>query len=201
MNKGAVTIIGGLTDDVATRLIAGEVGVIPTDTVYGLACRAADRQAVARLYALKSREHKPGTVIAASVEQLEALSIKRRYISAIAGLWPNPISIVLPDSHELQYLDQGLQSLAVRVPSYSELHDLLLKTGPLLTTSANLPGEPPAVNITEAQDYFADGVDFYSDIGELKDTLPSTVVKVIDDELVVLRQGQISLDEINRLLN
>ena len=56
----------------------GAVAVIPTDTVYGIVARANDQQAVAGLYQLNHREHKPGTLIAATIDQLGELGIKRR---------------------------------------------------------------------------------------------------------------------------
>src|ERR1700755_2744320 len=86
------------------KLQAGAVGVIPTDTVYGIVARAKDEQAVTRLYALKNRENKPGTLIAASVEQLEDLGIKHRYLKAVEQYWPNPLSIVTPTGPILNYL-------------------------------------------------------------------------------------------------
>ena len=69
----------------------GAIAVIPTDTVYGLVCRAADQSAVAKLYALKHREHKPGTVVAADVEKLVGLGIKRRYLKAVEQFWPGAV--------------------------------------------------------------------------------------------------------------
>ena len=74
----------------------GKVGIIPTDTLYGVVCRAADESAVNKLYELKKRDNKPGTVIAASITQLEELGFKHRYLKAVEHLWPNPLSIVLP---------------------------------------------------------------------------------------------------------
>src|SRR5688500_17753578 len=91
-------ILNTLSDSKLSQLLnSGGVGVIPTDTVYGLVCSAANQEAVARLYALKSRENKPGTVIAASVDQLVALGIKARYLKPVESYWPNPISVIIPN--------------------------------------------------------------------------------------------------------
>lgn len=174
--------------------IAKAIGVIPTDTVYGVVARAHDQMAVTRLYELKRREHKPGTLIAASVDQLVELGFKRRYLQAVEKFWPGPVSVVVPCT-ELAYLHQGVGSLAVRIPKKPELQQLLEKTGPLLTSSANQPGEPPANTVAEAQTYFGSGVDFYEDGGDLSGTQPSTVIRVVDDAIEVLRQGAVHIDE------
>lgn len=173
----------------------GCVGVIPTDTVYGLVARASDPAAVACLYGLKQREHKPGTVIAASIEQLVDLGLKRRYLVPMERFWPGPISVIIPSGEGLTYLDQGLHSLAVRLPADQLLRQLLAKTGPLLTTSANQPGKPPATTVDEARRAFGDRVDFYEDGGDLTGRQPSTVIRVIDDAIEVVRPGAIAIDE------
>jgi L-threonylcarbamoyladenylate synthase len=175
---------------------AGAVGVIPTDTVYGVVARAADSQAVQRLYALKSRENKPGTLIAASIEQLEELGFKHRYLKAVEQFWPGAVSVVIPVSApELKYLHQGKLSLAVRIPDDKELLKLLGKTGPLLTSSANTPGDPPANTAAEAERYFGDKVDFYVNGGDLSGRQPSTVIRILDDAIEVLRQGSVPIDD------
>src|SRR5690606_23553234 len=132
-------------DNAASQLQNGAVGIIPTDTVFGLVCSAYNLEAVNKLYALKKREHKPGTLIATNIDQLVELGIKKRYLTAVERFWPNPISVVIPTGFQLGYLDLGKMSLAVRIPKNGTLHKLLLKTGPLLTTSANMPGEKPAI--------------------------------------------------------
>ncbi len=175
-------------------LMNGGVGVLPSDTVYGLVCRAADEKAVKRLYRLKSRERKPGTVIAANVEQLIELDVPARYLKPVAYFWPNPISIELPYSaHE--FLNQGTGKMAFRVVKDQTVRGLLEKTGPLLTSSANQPGEPPATNLAEAKAYFGDDVDFYVEGGDLSDRPASTIIKIVDDEVVVLREGAIKIND------
>lgn len=173
----------------------GVIGVIPTDTVYGVVARAADKTAVARLYRLKSRENKPGTLIAASIGQLEELGLKHRYLKAVEQFWPGAVSVIIPASDpSLAYLHQGKMSLAVRIPDDKKLTELLGQTGPLLTSSANQPGEPPAVNIDQSRYYFGDKVDFYADGGDLSDRQPSTLIRILDDAIDVIRQGAVKID-------
>ena len=183
-----------LTDSNIARLLqSGAVGVLPTDTVYGLVCRAADTEAVARLYQLKHREHKPGTIIAASIEQLVDLGIKARYLKAVEQFWPGGVSVEIP--HNLEYLHQGTGRQAMRIPEGAMLQELLRAVGPLQTTSANSPGEPVANTINEAQAYFGDQVDFYVDGGNLADAKPSTIIRIVDDAIEVVRQGSVIINE------
>ncbi|MEJ0072893.1 MAG: L-threonylcarbamoyladenylate synthase [Candidatus Saccharibacteria bacterium] len=177
----------------------GAVGVVPTDTVYGLVCRADMESAVSRLYALKHREQKPGTVIAGRLQQLIDLGLRARYLKAVEHYWPNPLSVVIPCGEDLAYLHQGRHSLAVRIPADDSIRAFLSQTGVLLTSSANLPGEPIAENLAEAQAYFGDGVDFYVDGGTVVDRPPSTVIRIIDDAIEVLREGAIHIDENGRI--
>lgn len=173
----------------------GTVGIIPTDTVYGLVARASDREAVSRLYGLKDRDSKPGTVIAASTSQLEALGLKHRYLMAVKDYWPGPISIIIPCGAELEYLHLGKNGVANRIPNDENLINLLTKVGPLLTSSANPAGKLPASNVSQAKDYFKDQVDFYIDGGDLSGLLPSTIVRVVDDAIEVIRPGAYEIKE------
>ena len=174
----------------------GTIGVIPTDTVYGVVARAADPEAVARLYALKHREGKPGTLVAANMEQLEELGLKHRYLKAVEQFWPGALSVIIPCADPaLTYLHQGKMSLAVRIPAKKEFQELLALTGPLLTSSANHPAEPPATTITEAKNYFGDEVDLYFDGGDLSDHKPSTIIRIVDDAIEIIREGAVKIDE------
>ncbi len=189
-------ILNKLSDPRLSKLLAaGAVGVVPTDTIYGLVCLASDEAAVARLYAFKKREHKPGTVIATDIDQLVSLGITRRYLKAVEQFWPNPISIIIPSGDNLKYLHLGKGGLAIRIPKEPQINALLKQTGALLTTSANHPGELPANTIKEAQKYFGETLDFYVDGGDLSNRPPSTIIRIIDDAIEVLRPGAVKIDE------
>jgi L-threonylcarbamoyladenylate synthase len=183
-------------DDVAQKLLPdGAVGAIPTDTVYGLVARASDQKAVQRLYDLKNRDGKPGTLIAASIDQLVDLGLKARYLKAVEQYWPGAVSVIIPCGPELSYLHQGKFGLAVRIPDQSELTKLLEQTGSLLTSSANHPGEPTANTVDEAREYFDDQVDFYVDGGDLSGHQSSTVIRIVDDAIEILREGAVKIQE------
>lgn len=191
-------IINDFNKFVIDSLNKSQVVVIPTDTVYGIAVRAADENAVNNLYKLKNREHKPGTIIAASIDQLVDLGIKRRYLTAVSGYWPGPISIEIP--HSINYLNQGTGRQAFRIVKDIKLIKLIEQTGPLLTSSCNLPKKPPANNIDEAYKYFGDKIKVYVDGGDLAGRLPSTLIRVIDDAIEVVREGAVKINESGKIL-
>lgn len=183
-----------ITDPELTQVLcSGGIAVIPTDTVYGICAIAADKEAVEKLYKLKKRELKPGTVIASSIGKLIDLGIKRRYLKAVEQYWPGAISIEI--SHGLDYLSQSTGRQAFRIVKDPRLVQLLEKTGPLLTSSCNQPGKKPAVNIDEAKKYFASDVDLYIDGGDLSNREPSTLIRVVDDVIEVIREGSVKIDE------
>jgi L-threonylcarbamoyladenylate synthase len=180
-------------DEAADLLLEGKIGVLPTDTVYGVVARASDKAAVTRLYNLKNRENKPGTLIAASVGQLTELGFPTSELERASKYWPGAVSVVMP-LHGKDYLTQDIQSLAARVVDVPKLQDLLTKTGPLITSSANPPGLKTASQISEAYDYFLTQIDFYVDGGQNRSNISSTVIKFESNQLVKLRQGSVIVD-------
>lgn len=182
--------------EAAAQLKQGNIGVIPTDTIYGLAASAYDEVAVTRLYAAKKREHKPGTIIAANIEQLVSLGIEKQYLDRISSLWPASLSVVIPTS-DRSYLHQDIGSLAMRVVTDSGLRTILEQTGPLLTSSANQPGEPESTIIEQAWQYFGDTIDFYVDGGNLSGRQASTIIRLLPDGSVeLLRSGPVNVAQL-----
>ncbi|HEV2402987.1 MAG TPA: L-threonylcarbamoyladenylate synthase [Candidatus Saccharimonadales bacterium] len=178
-------------------LLSGAIGVVPTDTVYGLVARASDPKAVAQLYHAKHRVHKPGTIIAADITQLLTLGIEYRYLVAAEQFWPGPVSVETP--HAIGYLHQGTGRQALRIPDDENVRGLLAKTGALQTTSANAPGYPPATTLAEAQAYFGDVVDFYVDGGDLSGRKPSTIVRCDEHGLLeIIRRGAVDISDIKK---
>lgn len=176
----------------ADLLKAGAVGVLPTDTMYGLVAPALDKKAVARVYRLRKRSpQKPCIILISSLEDLALLSVKpssamRKILST---LWPGPVSVILPCSdRRFSYLHRGTKTLALRLPKSPVLRSLVSKTGPLVAPSANPEGQKPAKTARGAQKYFGDSVDFYVRAGT-KESAPSSVIGIRDGSLVVLRKG------------
>ncbi len=193
-------IFTSLSDSEVVELLKnGAVGVIPTDTIYGLVCAASHESAVGRLYDIKHRARQPGTTIAASVEQLQALGFPLRSLRAVEHLWPNALSVEMPARSVPTYLSTGELTMAVRIPADEGLRGLLAQTGPLMTTSANHPAEPAATDIAGARRYFGDNVDFYVDAGDLGVRPPSTIIRIIDDAIDIIREGAVKIDENGRI--
>lgn len=178
-------------DQAVALLQAGKVGVIPTDTVYGLVACAEVEPAVNRMYTLKNREQKPGTLIAANTEQLLSLGVPSDEIAKVTKYWPGALSAVLSVNRD--YLTQSVGTLAMRVTADQQIQALCERTGPLISSSANQPGEPHATTIDEAVSYFGDTVDFYVDGGTIAETQPSTIIRPTTDGIEVLRQGSVSV--------
>lgn len=178
----------------------GAVGVLPSDTVYGVMCRAADKEAVARMYQIKHRENRPGTLIAANIQQLVELGMKERYLKAVQDYWPGSISVLIPHAEQNHLVDPHTKAIGVRIPNDPALLELMEHTGPLQTSSANITGKPTATVISEAQAYFGDAVDFYVDGGDLSARLPSTVIRIVDDAIEVVREGAVKIDESGRVI-
>lgn len=181
----------------AEALLAGNIGVLPTDTVYGLVARLGDLRAVTCLYAAKPREHSAGTIIAASVAQLRQAGFRDGEISRVATIWPAPLSVVMDATNLSSVIKGDRTALPVRIPDDHALRQLLVQTGPLMTTSANPPGEPTATSVDEAMVYFGDRVDFYVDGGDLSERPPSTIIGFDrSGQIEVYRQGAADVTEL-----
>jgi L-threonylcarbamoyladenylate synthase len=175
---------------------SGHIGVIPTDTVYGLVGRADSQEAIERMYAVKSRARQPGTTIAASTDQLSLLGFPDAQLRRAERYWPDALSVEMPATNIPHYLSTGQPVMAARIPDKPELIHLLRSTGPLMTTSANAPKQPTSTSIQMAVDYFGDEVDFYVDGGDLSGRPPSTIIGFDPGgSIIVYRQGAVNIED------
>lgn len=176
-------------EEAAVRLAQGEVGVIPTDTLYGVVASALKPAAVEQVYELRRRERdKPLIVLLADAADLAKfqIEINDRTLNLFNKVWPGPVSVIVSaGSPSLSYLHRGTKGIAFRVPQKPALRELLRQVGPLVAPSANLAGETPARTIEEARAYFGDEV-FYVDEGRLDGT-PSALVDVRGPQPRILR--------------
>ena len=174
----------------------GGVGVIPTDTIYGLVGSTFSRTAVERIYKIKNRpDDSPFIILISSLKDLESFDIKinKEQAKILKKFWPGKVSIILScKSAKYKYLHRGTKSLAFRFPNKRSLIEIIRKTGPLVAPSANLSNEKPAENIKEAKKYFGDNVDFYLADGILKSN-PSTLIRLDKNSEIIVLRGNIKL--------
>lgn len=178
----------------AAILREGGVGIIATDTLYGLVASAANEEAVRRVYRLKNRAlTKQSIVLISSLEDLAdfGIDLTEQLEQVLTRYWPGPTSIVIPCGPAVpEYLQCGTHTLAFRLPNDERLRAFLSESGPLIAPSANTEGQPPATTIAEARQYFGNEVDFYLDSGE-RAGAPSTLIALsANNEVTVLRQGR-----------
>jgi len=190
--------IKGNADEISKLIKKGCVGVIPTDTLYGFSCSALDKNAVERIYKIKGRdESKPFIILISSLEDLSKFNIQLDLNTKefLENIWPNKISVILScDEDALNYLHRGTKKIAFRLPKRSDLIELLKRTGPLISTSVNIHGQPAMTDITEIKTAFEDKTDFIVDEGNLVSE-PTTLIKLTSEGAEVLRQGEFIVPE------
>ncbi|MDR7189256.1 tRNA threonylcarbamoyl adenosine modification protein (Sua5/YciO/YrdC/YwlC family) [Microbacterium sp. BE35] len=188
----------------------GELVVIPTDTVYGVAADAFDHAAVARLLAAKGRgRQSPPPVLVAGLTTLRALvaEVPEPIERLVEAYWPGGLTIVLPSQPSLSWdLGETRGTVAVRMPAHRIALELLEETGPLAVSSANLTGMAAGITAEDAEAMLKDSVAVYLGDGPSKTGIPSTIIDatslvVGDAPLVrVLRDGAVSREQLRDVL-
>ena len=181
----------------------GGVVAFPTETYYGLGVDPFNPKALARLFQLKKRpKEKPILTLISNQEQLALLTpeIPSQYHS-LCALWPAPITLIfrsLPALPDLLTGDTG--TIAVRISPHPIASSLVRLLGsPLTATSANISGEKPAVNPEQVRIHFGDQIDFVLEGGETCGGMPSTVVGIRHNRLVLIREGVFPFEKIKSM--
>ena len=158
----------------------GDLVVLPTDTVYGVAADAFDANAVGKLLDAKGRGREtPPPVLVAGITTLRALvaEVPEPVERLVEEFWPGGLTIVLPSQPSLTWdLGETHGTVAVRMPAHRIALELLEETGPLAVSSANLTGMPPAVAADDAQAMLGDSIAVYLDGGPSSTGVSSTIV-------------------------
>ena len=194
-----------------TSIGRGELVVIPTDTVYGIAADAFQPKAVNRLHAAKGRgRQSPPPVLIPGIPTLDALAeeVPDEVRALVAAFWPGGLTIILPARSSLAWdLGETRGTVALRMPSNRVALELLSETGPLAVSSANLTGEPAAVIASEAERMLGDSVAVYLNDGPAGTSYESaaepgsTIVDATgllkpDGRIRIVRHGVISDEQI-----
>lgn len=170
----------------------GELVVLPTDTVYGVAADAFSPAAVQRLLTAKGRgRDMPPPVLVAGQDMLRALveEIPEPVQRMVDEFWPGGLTIILPAQPSLTWdLGETQGTVAVRMPDRRVALELIAETGPLAVSSANLTGRDAAIIASDAQDMLGDSVAVYLEEGYSESGVPSTIVDATS--LVGAAEGQ-----------
>ncbi|MCU0798103.1 MAG: L-threonylcarbamoyladenylate synthase [Candidatus Thermoplasmatota archaeon] len=187
-------------DEIARAFKRHEPVILPTETLYGLACPYDDKECIARIFSVKGRPEEmtlPVTVprkeLIGSVGHLPMV-----HSGIIERFVPGPLTIVIKARSDLP---DGLArngTIAVRVPDHPLYRPLCERVGPMVMTSANLHGMDPVRNADEARAHFGDSVALMVEGETGSDTIPSTIIDLTGKEVLVLREGRIKSIEIMR---
>jgi len=189
-----------VSDDAIAALRAGQVVLMPTDTVYGLAVDACREAPARRLFRLKNRpETSPVALLATDLDAILDAVPEARGRAAVAAraLLPGPYTLVLPNpARRFRWLcGTTPQAIGIRVPDLPhEAHAVVERLGFVAATSANLHGGPDPARVGDVPREILDGCGAAVDAGELPGT-PSTVVDLTGPEPVVLREGAVGAAE------
>lgn len=179
---------------------AGELVVMPTDTVYGLGCDAFDSTAVRALLAAKGRgRDMPVGVLVGSWHTIDGLvfGVPAAARELIESFWPGPLSIIVRHAPSLSWdLGDANGSVMLRMPLHPVAIEVLRGVGPMAVSSANVSGRPAATTVEEAKTQLGENVNVYLDGGAAPLGAASTIVDLTGQRPRILREGPISRDQI-----
>lgn len=189
----------------AEAIADGRLVVIPTDTVYGIAADAFSRSAVQRLLDAKGRGREmPPPVLVGATTTLEALvdQVPAWLRAMVEEFWPGPLTVICREQPSLTWdLGDTRGTVAVRMPDHPVAIEVLMRTGPLAVSSANVTGEPAATTAEAASAMLAASVEVYLDGGESRLAVPSTILDATASPPRVVRAGSIDLASLHRFNN
>ncbi|GAA2159297.1 L-threonylcarbamoyladenylate synthase [Pedococcus bigeumensis] len=183
---------------------AGEIVVLPTDTVYGVGADAFSAEAVASLLAAKGRGREmPPPVLVPSVRTVDGLAtdVPPWARDLIREFWPGPLTLVFKAQSSLMWdLGETNGTVALRMPQDDIALAVLSEVGPMAVTSANLTGQPAATTATDAASQLGAAVSVYLDGGPTTSTEVSTIIDCTGEEFVVLRAGAVTEEQLRAAL-
>lgn len=190
----------------AAQLIKqGKIVVFPTETVYGIGTNGLDEQAVKKLYEVKQRPlNKPISLLVSNMEMINEIArdITETEYKIMEKFFPGPLTIILKKKNIVpDIVTAGQDTVGIRMPSGEIAKKLVEVAGvPIAAPSANISGEPSGTNLQEIRKHFEGKVECFIGGGISELGLASTIVQVVDGKPVILRQGSITLEQINEIL-
>lgn len=201
---GDASTVAAAMSDVAATLKSGGLVIVPTDTVYGIACSAFDPHAVQRVYDLKGRSYSkplPILISDASLLALVAVDVPPEAALLTGRYWPGPLTLVVMTGPLTVAAAHGRSTIAVRVPDHGFLRESMALAGvPVAATSANQSGEDSIVEGAEAIRQFSGRVDLIIDGGRCPVARESSVVDASRYPFSILREGAVSKKDLERCL-
>lgn len=181
----------------------GKIVVFPTETVYGIGTNGLDEKAVRKLYEVKQRPlDKPISLLVSNMEMVNKIAkdITELEYKIMEKFFPGPLTIILRKQDIVpNIITAGQDTVGVRMPSGEVARKLVENAGvPIAAPSANISGRPSGTNLQEIKKHFQGNVDFFIDGGDSELGIASTIIQVVDGEIKILRQGNITLDQIKK---
>lgn len=192
--------------DAADLIKAGELVVLPTETVYGLGANALDGQAVAKIFEAKNRpQFNPLIIHVADVKIAEKyVEMDSRAHKLAMAFWPGPLTLILPRKEGCGVSDlvsAGLETLAVRVPAHKVMRAVMKRAGvPIAAPSANASGEPSATTPKHVAESLGERVPYILGAGVCDVGLESTVLDLSGEAPIILRPGAITAEDLEPYL-
>ena len=182
----------------------GDLAVLPTDTVYGVAADAFSPPAVERLLAAKGRgRDMPVPVLVGSQRGLDGLAdhVTDEMRALVEAFWPGALTLIVPAAASLAWdLGETRGTVAVRMPHHPVALEVLESTGPLAVSSANRTGEPPPVTAEEARLQLGEAVAVYLEAGPTAGAVASTIVDLTGERPQVRRTGALAREDLRAVL-
>jgi len=184
----------------------GELVIFPTETVYGIGANGLDESAVENIFIAKGRKtDNPLILHISNIDMVNDIAKDITYLEhkLMDEFWPGPFTIVLNKKDVVPDIVTGnLNTVGVRMP----LNDIAKKlieysNVPIAAPSANISGKPSGTNIEDIIDELKDKVSYIIDGGDTKIGLESTVVRVIDNNIHILRPGYITKEDLSKYGN
>jgi L-threonylcarbamoyladenylate synthase len=168
----------------------GGVIICPTDTVYGFLADAGNKKAVNKIYKIKKRpKSQPLPLFVKDFKMPRGLAeIDKKQSQILKSKWPGKFTFVLKRKKGLKFYDRAKDTIALRIPKYKFLNDLLKKTNkPLAQTSVNISGKPPLEKISDIVEQFGEQNILIVDAGILKKSKPSKIIDLTKNKIKTLR--------------
>ncbi len=188
----------------AEDIRAGELVVYPTETVYGIGADIYNQKAIKNLFVAKNRPFDmPLSVAVADKDMVEQIAVMTRPVEKLIDAFlPGPLTIITKKNPNVPDIVTSTSfKVGIRIPDDPVALELVKRTGPIVATSANLHSHPDAVTVEEAVADFGDSVKTYLDRGSTPSGRPSTIVWIMDDAVEIVRQGDITKEQIEAVLN